>query len=226
MRAASLRNYSGHAAFPGGKADLVTETPWETARREASEEIGLPISYASLPHPFRIEHLCELPFSLARTALAVRPCVAFLHSDDENGNKASSVEENMIPRLDAKEVAAVFSAPFHNFLTKEDEIWQGAPIHGKISDWYKGEWMEWNEAQWRMHSFFVPVNNQKVTKPKIRAGAIPEHTEEEKPDAVERYKVWGMTARILVDAARIAYDEEPDFEVSYHLNRRTGRELT
>lgn len=27
MRAASLRNYSGHAAFPGGKADDVHETP-------------------------------------------------------------------------------------------------------------------------------------------------------------------------------------------------------
>jgi coenzyme A diphosphatase NUDT7 len=29
-----------------------------------------------------------------------------------------------------------------------------------------------------------------------------------------RYKVWGMTARILVDAARVAYGEEPSFEVS------------
>jgi hypothetical protein len=28
-----------------------------------------------------------------------------------------------------------------------------------------------------------------------------------------RYKVWGMTARILVDAARLAYGEEPEFEV-------------
>ena len=32
-----------------------------------------------------------------------------------------------------------------------------------------------------------------------------------------RYKVWGMTARILVDAARVAYGEEPDFEVIHHL---------
>lgn len=27
MRAASLRSYSGHAAFPGGKADSLEETP-------------------------------------------------------------------------------------------------------------------------------------------------------------------------------------------------------
>jgi peroxisomal coenzyme A diphosphatase NUDT7 len=31
---------------------------------------------------------------------------------------------------------------------------------------------------------------------------------------MQRYKVWGMTARMLVDAARLAYGEEPDFEVS------------
>lgn len=30
MRAASLRNFSGHAAFPGGKADNAQETPCKT----------------------------------------------------------------------------------------------------------------------------------------------------------------------------------------------------
>lgn len=30
MRAASLRSFSGHAAFPGGKADDAEETPCET----------------------------------------------------------------------------------------------------------------------------------------------------------------------------------------------------
>ena len=31
-----------------------------------------------------------------------------------------------------------------------------------------------------------------------------------------RYKVWGMTARMLVDAARIAYGEKPEFEHNSH----------
>ncbi|RQM06936.1 hypothetical protein DH86_00000087, partial [Scytalidium sp. 3C] len=95
-------------------------TPWEIARREAWEEIGLPQDDSKIPKPFRIEQLCQLPFSLAKTALAVRPCVAFLHSDDTSGSPSGNVGESMIPRLDAKEVAAVFSAPFHNFLRKED----------------------------------------------------------------------------------------------------------
>jgi len=31
-----------------------------------------------------------------------------------------------------------------------------------------------------------------------------------------RYRVFGMTARILVDAARVAYGEEPEFEHNSH----------
>ena len=212
MRATSLRNYSGHAALPGGKADNLTETPFQIARREAYEEIGLPMDDARLPKPFRIEHLCRLPFNLAKTELAVAPCVAFLHSD------GGSVEEQMIPRLDAKEVAAVFSAPFHNFLRSHDEVRPGGtePPGGR-GEWYKGAWTDWHEGRWRMHEFHVPVDEQVVTKPKVREGgqkSISDDFEEEREE-VRRYKVWGMTARILVDAARVAYGEDPEFEVCF-----------
>ncbi len=211
-----LTRISGHAALPGGKADSLTETPFQISRREAYEEIGLPMDDSKLPPPFRIEHICQLPFNLAKTELAVRPCVAFLHSDDESGKKSASVEETMIPRLDAKEVAAVFSAPFHNFLRAEDEVRAGEKLPGQKSDWYSGDWTEWHEGRWRMHHFYVPINNQVVTKPKVREGgqsAIAEQIDEEEDAGMTRYKVWGMTARILVDAARVAYDEEPTFEV-------------
>jgi coenzyme A diphosphatase NUDT7 len=154
---------------------------------------------------------------LAQTALAVRPCVAFLHSDDEGKSHAASVEESMIPRLDAKEVAAVFSAPFHNFLKEQDEVREGEIVPGTRSDWYKGQWMDFNDTKWKMHSFFVPINNQKVSKPKVREGgqaAISEELDEGDDDETQRYKVWGMTARMLVDTARVAYGENPEFEVS------------
>ena len=212
----------GHAAFPGGKADTLQETPFQIARREASEEIGLPNDDSKIPHPFRIEHLCQLPYNLAQTALAVRPCVAFLHSDDHSGNKAASVEETMIPRLDAKEVAAVFSAPFHNFLRAEDEVKEGDSTPGQRSDWYSGKWTDWHDGRWRMHNFFVPINNQKVAKPKVRESgqaSMAELQEEEEEDGVERYKVWGMTARMLVDAARVAYGEDPEFAVGAYTNK-------
>jgi coenzyme A diphosphatase NUDT7 len=187
------------------------------ARREAYEEIGLPRDDSKIPKPFRIEHLCQLPFSLAKTALVVRPCVAFLHSDDPSGLRAASVEETMIPRLDAKEVAAVFSAPFHNFLREKDEVREGEKVPGKREDWYSGSWVDWHDGKWRMHNFFVPINNQTVSKPKVREGgqaSIAEQLDEEEEEGLMRYKVWGMTARMLVDAARIAYGEEPEFEVN------------
>jgi hypothetical protein len=123
----------------------------------------------------------------------------------------------MIPRLDAKEVAAVFSAPFHNFLKAEDEVREGDNPPGKRSDWYHGRWMQWHDGRWRMHNFFVPINNQRVSKPKVREGgqaAIAEQLDEEESEGLTRYKVWGMTARMLVDAARVAYGEDPEFEVS------------
>jgi coenzyme A diphosphatase NUDT7 len=198
----------------------LTETPFQISRREAYEEIGLPIDDSKLPSPFRIEHICQLPFNLAKTELAVRPCVAFLHSDDPSSGVSASVEETMIPRLDAKEVAAVFSAPFHNFLRAEDELRQGEKLPGQPSDWYRGDWTEWHDGRWRMHHFYVPINNQVVTKPRVREGgqaAIAEQLDEDEDAGMTRYKVWGMTARILVDAARVAYGEEPEFEVIHHL---------
>ncbi|KID90308.1 hydrolase, NUDIX family protein [Metarhizium guizhouense ARSEF 977] len=214
MRAASLRSFSGHAALPGGKADNLEETPYQIARREAFEEIGLPMDDLRLPRPFRIEPLCSLPPSLARTHLVVTPCVAFLHADDRAhpGSPGPLVEESLIPRLDAREVAAVFSAPFYNFLKAHDL----PPRPGQElppGTWYDGAWMSWKDLPWRIHNFYVPVNNQRVAKPR-RASAHGNMGEalEVQQEQEGRFKVWGMTGRLLVDAARIAYGEDPEIE--------------
>lgn len=226
MRASSLSSYSGQAALPGGKAEK-DETAQQCARREAYEEIGLPIRDDKFPPPFRIEHLCEMPTNLAKTELVVRPCVAYLHSYDDKTGMDANVGEQLLPRLDAREVAAVFSAPFRNLLHKTD-LPDEANLPGKPSDWYRGSWTDWHQHRWRMHNFFVPVTNQTVTKPK--------KTDTQKNaadglDGLDRYRVFGMTARILTDAARVAYAQEPDFEHNSHFGdedmigrlRRIGR---
>lgn len=176
-----------------------------------------------IPKPFRIEHLCYLPHSLAKTELAVRPCVALLHSDDDPSSTTPSptAEESLIPRLDAKEVAAVFSGSLHNFLLADDEVLPEDEAQGKTlppGQWYDGRWSEWHGIAWRVHYFYVPVNHQRVTKPKEREGglkAISEDLEEEEEE-IGRYMVWGMTGRMLVDTARIAYAQEPEFEHNKH----------
>ena len=158
----------------------------------------------------------------------------------------------LIPRLDAKEVAAVFSAPLHNFLRQRDELpvmGNGDPLSqpglrqaaGYSNDlveddgtWYEGLWTPWHGGRFRMHNFYVPVRGQQVTYPRLgraqqsgdypaqRSGSTMPYssipTSDEEPlNKLSRFRVWGMTARILVDCARIAYGEEPDFEVNSHL---------
>ena len=211
MRAATLRSYTGQAALPGGKAEA-GETPFETARREASEEIGLPRRESALPPPFRIEHLCEMPTNLAKTELVVRPCVAFMHSHDPKTGLDADVAKNLLPRLDSREVAAVFSVPFKNLLYSKDSP-DELDLPGKPTDWYKGSWSDWHEVQWRMHQFFVPVTNQVVSKPRITEG---QKTAKDHLEGKKRYRVFGMTARILVDCARYAYNQEPEFEHNSH----------
>ncbi|RAH83740.1 NUDIX domain protein [Aspergillus japonicus CBS 114.51] len=211
MRAKTLSSYAGQAALPGGRADSLAETPFQTARREAYEEIGLPQADSSLPRPFRVEHLCELPANLARTELVVRPCVALLHSYDEATAENADPEVSLIPRLDAKEVAAVFTAPFQDFLRVKGEA---------DPEWYRGSWTEWHESRWRMHQFFVPVRSEEVVKPK-NANEEQQHLlgqleKQKNESAAARYRVWGMTARMMVDVARVAYAQEPEFEHNSH----------
>ncbi len=72
-----------------------------------------------------------------------------------------------------------------------------------------------------MHFFYVPVTSQRVVKPKVREGglaALSEHAGENGAASTEDeigegrpVQGLGMTARILVDAATIAYGEQPEF---------------
>ncbi|KAH7123838.1 NUDIX hydrolase domain-like protein [Dendryphion nanum] len=227
MRASTLRSYAGQAALPGGKSDTLTETPFDTARREASEEIGLPTTDTKLPPGFRVEHLCELPSHLAKTELGVRPCVAFLCPSNPSSSSSESsnldVEEKMIPRLDPKEVAAVFTAPFHNFLRSNWDSAGPGPCNktGQPHSWYRGSWTDWYESRWRMHNFYIPKPPPSSPSARIKTPSPPSNDAESKSaispfEDLSTFRVFGMTARILVDAARVAYDEQPDFEHNNH----------
>ncbi|KAI7524168.1 hypothetical protein KC331_g18240, partial [Hortaea werneckii] len=161
IRSSTLKNYSGQAALPGGKADTLHETPFQTARREAFEEIGLPLEKAHLPPGYEIEHLTELPANLAMTELGVRPCVAYLKTPEPfAGNRSPNAARDLLPKLDAKEVAAVFTAPFFNFLRERDV--DPAIRDQTPGEWYKGSWLSWHETAWRMHQFHVPVTPSTV----------------------------------------------------------------
>jgi hypothetical protein len=65
-----------------------------------------------LPPLFVLSRAGSNGYIVAKTELVVRPCVAFLHSYDPETGEDANVAERLLPRLDAREVAAVFSAPF------------------------------------------------------------------------------------------------------------------
>ncbi|KAJ5886868.1 uncharacterized protein N7473_009542 [Penicillium subrubescens] len=230
IRAKTLSSYAGEAALPGGKADTLSETAFQTARREACEEIGLPDINQPLPPPFSVEHLCELPANLAKTELVVRPCVALLHSFDPVTGANADPETELIPRLDAREVAAVFTARFDDFLRlvncegRGREI--GIGVLGVCGIKVNGG---------VMHQFFVHSTNHAI-KPhspnnKAQNAAVDKLTHQEETGQVQHYRVFGMTARIIVDAARVAFAREPEFEHNSHFGdeeminnlRRLGR---
>lgn len=89
-RADGLRRHAGQIAFPGGRSEA-GEAPWQTALREACEEIGLrddQVELAGLSTSFRL-----------LTGYDVTPVVGFVEADFE-------------PVSDPSEVAEVFEAPF------------------------------------------------------------------------------------------------------------------
>jgi 8-oxo-dGTP pyrophosphatase MutT (NUDIX family) len=67
-RAMHLSLHPGEIAFAGGKREREDATPWDTAEREAMEEVGL--------HRHSIHPLGELAPMLTRTGFEVFPCVA------------------------------------------------------------------------------------------------------------------------------------------------------
>lgn len=217
---------------------------------------------------------------MAKTEIAVRPCVALLapvgmdttgtltskekEKEGSGGNrdgevKVSDVEEKMLPRLDPKEVAEVFTVPFHDFLDA------GAGTHtpgggGKENEpetkermtndkeeekekdkqtLYTGSWLPFHDRKWRMHNFYVPrlppVSSRLPPPPSpspsnttttivTTTSSSPSPSSSSKegespppPDPALYHRVWGMTARILVDAARVAYGADPEvFEFNTH----------
>jgi len=90
-RSDSLRSHTGQIALPGGRCDP-GETPWETALREAQEEIGLDPTLVELAG-------LSTPYRTAGTGYHITPVVGFV-----------SPEMRLTPNPD--EVADIFETPF------------------------------------------------------------------------------------------------------------------
>ena len=100
--------HAGQVAFPGGSCEVSDEDGWQTAIREASEEVGLP--------PERVEYIGRLDDYQTITDFHVSPFVGLVHGDFE-----------VIP--DPTEVADVFRVPLDELFTMrlDTHIWPHIP---------------------------------------------------------------------------------------------------
>jgi 8-oxo-dGTP pyrophosphatase MutT (NUDIX family) len=106
-RADALRNHSGQIAFPGGRCDP-GELPWQTALREAEEEIGLDpahVTLAGLSSVYR-----------TGTGFDITPVIGF-------------VEPGFTLTANPGEVADIFETPFAFLMDPENHqrrVWRQA----------------------------------------------------------------------------------------------------
>lgn len=136
-RSASLRQYAGDTALPGGKVEPQDLTDEDTARREAFEEIGL------VPDRERVPLLCVLEPFLAGNQMVVTPVVVLI------------LDKTMQPNLNESEVTSIFSQPLASFLASSFPFPPyrvpdpSTPYH-TTTDW------EWSEGSTiRMHRFLT-----------------------------------------------------------------------
>ncbi|WVQ75914.1 hypothetical protein IAR50_005549 [Cryptococcus sp. DSM 104548] len=202
-RAGNMRTFAHDTALPGGKYEPGDMGPEGTARREAFEEIGVPIDHD------RVRKLCILDRFLTGNSLIVTP-VVFMITD-----------RTLTPLLNPDEVSRLFSMPLASFLHTRpslipsfpysilprlaslppgaiDSIPPPPPIHyaedegtvgGKDGRFYGFRDVTWGAGVVRMHRFLTGREREGV-----------------KP-------VYGLTAAILVKAASVGYGVDPDFAV-------------
>nr|XP_018265343.1 uncharacterized protein I303_01708 [Kwoniella dejecticola CBS 10117]OBR87501.1 hypothetical protein I303_01708 [Kwoniella dejecticola CBS 10117] len=108
-RAKTMRRHPSQTALPGGKVDPEDPDVTYTARREAFEEVGLPLDHPSI-HPLTIleQVMTILPLnSHMKNHIVVTPVVCFI-SD-------TSLLKDLVPNPD--EVDAIFTHPLKGCLT-------------------------------------------------------------------------------------------------------------
>lgn len=171
-------------------------------------------------NPYLITDVGNFPAYLARNLLAVTPVIAYVPSLCSGVPKLSTpgtipesyyglphvlgTNQELAAVLSQNgEVAEVFSVPLRHFLYKEQpgQGIPGSPVaRGSSKDsarpWYTGNKAKWNGLEWYSHNYSVlRRTGKKVGEP-------------------SHFRVWGLTARIMVDVARIAYGQEPEMEYS------------
>ncbi|CAK9786887.1 hypothetical protein CC85DRAFT_289453 [Cutaneotrichosporon oleaginosum] len=201
-RSGDLRTYAYDTALPGGKWEEGDKDEEWTARREAFEEIGLPMDTE------RVRCLTLLDYVIAGNQLVVTPVVLLC------------IDRNINPVLNPDEVVHLFSMPLAAFLHDRpadipgwnfglaDKVNPVPPglikpppipmyanqpenedegVGGREGRFYQYRDIDWGGGPVRMHRFLTGREG---------GGVRP---------------VYGLTAGILINAAKTGFGQEPTF---------------
>ena len=184
-RAKTMNSHANQVAFPGGKMDEEDLTEVDCAFREALEEIGLPREYCEVK--------CLLPPIVSAGFISVRPVVCIV----KDYERFYTCEKWL--RNNPREVQRTFAVPLDVFLKNDKEI-------------YSYDDHAWENAPCaiRVHSFKVIEEDllASSTSSSSSSSSISHGSKEKKNRAV----VWGLTAAILIETAKIVFSREPEFE--------------
>lgn len=203
-RSKGLSSFPGHISLPGGKADSVEESFESVARREAEEEIGLPQDPEILRQRFgmTVENTCEeLPCYLSRTFLSVKPLVCFLHTVEQTGVELNQPLDGrrFTAALEPGETSSIFSVPLLDMvahLLPENSNYQKEYLE------YKTNFRVWGGLKWPLKHYYYPAENP------FDVHWLNDIQDNSSCDELEKSEgkrdLWGLTANILYDVARIA----------------------
>ena len=114
LRATTLTTHSGQVALPGGRTDATDVDAYDTALREAHEEIGLPRAH--------VEVLGPLPVYVTGTAYSITPVVAL-------------VKPGFTLQPNPAEVADVFEVPLAYLMNPANHRRHVVEFDGVTREW-------------------------------------------------------------------------------------------
>lgn len=223
QRSLQLRNFPGHISLPGGKADTGLELEWQVARREMHEETGFPSDDTVLrdSHNIEMDHMLIMPSYLSRTFSVVRPCIGFMHPIGLNPID--------IPlTLNPGETASIFSCPLRDFL-HPSTLARDYPSLECVGRSLRAT--KWGGIPWFLRSYTFNQQNHRDAPWLNAVGNLSDDALDSDEDRTKIenlnlwgqrgsrrdsatnekiYDVWGLTAQILHDVARVVYGGHED----------------